>query len=106
MTDQELIQIAQRGFDEAQKRAGSADIVARVRRMPDGAVDVLWNRRGATEQRLRMGMSGAHPALARIARGLVKPAPKGHFYVLAITATDDSDAALIVAPKTPPAPVA
>ena len=100
MTTEELVRVAQLGFDEAQKRAGTADIVARVRRMPDGTVDVAWNRRAATQQRLRIGtMSGAHLHLSKLAGQMTKPAPKGQFFVITITAADDSDAALTIATK-------
>ena len=96
----ELIRHAQLAFEGAQRAAGTADIVARARRMPDGSIDVAFNRRTATEQRLRLGsIGGAHAHLGKLARSIAKPAPKGHFYVLTVTASDDSDAAIVVASK-------
>jgi hypothetical protein len=100
MDHAELVRRAQLAFAEAQRCAGSADIVARVRRMPDGSIDVAFNRRIATQQRLRLGsIGGVHLHLAKLAGAIAKPAPKGHFYVIAVTAADDSDAAIVVAPK-------
>ena len=97
----DLIRHAQLGFADAQRAAGTADIVARARRMPDGSIDVAFNRRTATEQRLRLGsIGGAHAHLGKLARLITKPAPKGHFYVLTVTAADDSDAAIVTASKT------
>ena len=102
MDTTELVHQAQLGFDAAQRRAGTADIVARVRRMPDGSIDVAFNRRTATEQRLRLGsIGGAHAHLGKLAAQIAKSAPKGLFYVLAVSAADDSDAVIVVAPKKP-----
>ena len=100
METEDLVRKAQLEFAAAQKRAGSADIVARVRRLPDGAIDVAFNRRSATQQRLRLGsIGGTHPELTRAANAIDRPAPKGSFYVLAVSAADDSDARVVIAPR-------
>ena len=51
---------------------------------------------------MRLGsIGGAHAHLGKLAGQIAKPAPKGLFYVLAVSAADDSDAVIIVAPKKP-----
>lgn len=100
MPDDDLLRAARAGFLAAQKRAGTADIVARVRRMPDGTIDLLWERRVTAQNKLRLGSIGGHaPALSKVGAQLDKRAEKGHFYAVVITTMDDSDARLIVVPK-------
>ena len=96
MRDEEMVRVAREGFEEARAKAGTADIVARVRRMPNGTLDVTYNRRQATEQRLRLSAvgGGQHAHFADLAKQIAKPASKGSFYVITITKSDDSDAAV------------
>lgn len=91
-----MIRVARDGFDGARAKAGTADIVARIRRMPNGTLDVSYNRREATEQRLRLASvgGGEHAHLADLAKQISKPASKGSFYVITVTKSDDSDAAV------------
>ena len=101
MPDDDLIALARDGFAEAQKHAGTADIVARVRRMPDGTASVMWERRGSAQSKLRLGsIGGRTPHLGKIAAELEKKADKGTFYAIVITRADDSDARLERVAKT------
>ena len=104
MRDDEMIRLAREGFEEARAKAGTADIVARVRRMPDGALDVTYNRRDATEKRLRLSSlgGGVHAHFADLAKEIAKPAAKGSFYIVTSAKSDDSDAAVHAILKAKP----
>jgi hypothetical protein len=104
MRDDEMIRLARDGFEAARAKAGTADIVARVRRMPNGTLDVTYNRREDAEKRLRLSAIGgeAHAHFADLAKQISRPAPKGSFYLVASAKSDDSDADVHTILKTKP----